>query len=90
MVEHEFWVLFVNAPIVKEVSDLDKVHAHFNHLLEEYLFALFEKVLAFLVAAHRPLCRELLLDESLSRLTRWHGDNFAFSEKVEQLAWHFL
>ena len=50
VVEDKLWVLLVQALLLKPVLNLDQVHAHFNHLLQEDLFPVAEKVLLLLVS----------------------------------------
>ena len=51
VINDELRVLFVNAFVFEEVLDLNNVHSHLDHLLEELLLALTKEVLLVLIAS---------------------------------------
>ena len=51
VINDELRVLFVNAFVFEEVLDLNNVHAHLDHLLEELLLTLTKEVLLVLIAS---------------------------------------
>ena len=51
VINDELRVLFMNAFVFEEVLDLNNVHAHLDHLLEELLLALAKEVLLVLIAS---------------------------------------
>ena len=90
VVEENLGVLLMDALIFQEVLNLNQIHAHLDHLLDEGLFALREEVLLILVAPNGPLLRKLLLDALLAGLVGWIRHNALFLEEVEKLAWDLL
>lgn len=92
MIDYKFRVQFNESLLIKEVLDLDWVHAHLYHLLLELVLETLKELrwLVFALVIKRLLHGQFLLNLSLLLLMCWHWYDVLLAEEVKHLSWYFF